>query len=212
MTIWQISLVGLWIVVILIAFLLAGALRQIGLLQLRFGDDPGALITATGLERGVAAPDFSAIDSETAEPIRLSELNSQARVLVFMTPSCLSCRELVPGINEVMSTRGDEFDWLVVCHGGVESCRGLARMNRLRARMIVDTAGEIETAYEVHVTPFAYVLDYAGRVLIRGVANDWRQLESLLEQEGTIQGAPWQTIDQTDLETDSVENTQGVVS
>jgi hypothetical protein len=30
-------------VVLLLAFLLAGALRQLGLLQLRLGDDPGAL-------------------------------------------------------------------------------------------------------------------------------------------------------------------------
>ena len=50
--VWLASYVVLWLVVLVLAFLLAGALRQLGLLQLRLGDDPGALITDTGLKRG----------------------------------------------------------------------------------------------------------------------------------------------------------------
>ena len=58
--------------------------------------------------------------------------------------------------------------------------------------MVIDTNGQIEKDYMVTLTPFAYLLDHEGRVLIRGVANDWRQLESLLDQEGTLQaGRGW---------------------
>ena len=58
--------------------------------------------------------------------------------------------------------------------------------------MVVDTNGQIEKDYMVTLTPFAYLLDHEGRVVIRGVANDWRQLESLLDQEGTLQaGRGW---------------------
>jgi hypothetical protein len=53
--------------------------------------------------------------------------------------------------------------------------------------MVVDTTGQIEKDYLVTLTPFAYLIDHEGRVVIRGIANDWRQLESLLEQEGTLQ-------------------------
>ena len=53
--------------------------------------------------------------------------------------------------------------------------------------MVVDTNGQIEKDYLVTLTPFAYVLDHERNVVIRGIANDWRQLESLLEQEGTLQ-------------------------
>ena len=60
-------------------------------------------------------------------------------------------------------------------------------MNRLQAPMVVDTNGQVEKDYLVTLTPFAYLLDHEGRVVIRGIANDWRQLESLLEQEGTLQ-------------------------
>ena len=192
--VWLASYVVLWLVVFALAFLLAGALRQLGLIQLRLGDDPGALITDTGLERGVKVPDFTALDSESSVLVTLSELDPVARMIVFASPGCLSCRELIPGLNEVRKTRRDH-DFLVVCRGDLESCQAFGRMNRLEAPMVVDTTGQIEKDYLVTLTPFAYLLDHEGNVVIRGVANDWRQLESLLEQEGTIQAAPFVSVD-----------------
>jgi methylamine dehydrogenase accessory protein MauD len=184
--VWLASFIVLWVLVLLLAFLLAGALRQLGLLQLRLGDDPGALITDIGLERGAHAPDFTALDAESGELVSLSDLPAVPRMLVFASPGCLSCRELMPGLNEVRKTRGD-YDFLVVCRGDLESCQAFGRMNRLEAPMVVDTTGQIEKDYLVTLTPFAYLIDHEGRVVIRGIANDWRQLESLLEQEGTLQ-------------------------
>ena len=192
--VWLASYVVLWLLVLALAFLLAGALRQLGLLQLRLGDDPGALITDTGLERGTLAPDFTAVQSETGELVTLSELSPRARMLVFASPGCLSCRELIPGLNEVRKTRRD-MDFLVVCRGDTESCQAFGRMNRLEAPMVVDTNGQIEKDYLVTLTPFAYLLDHERNVVIRGIANDWRQLESLLEQEGTLQAGPWVELD-----------------
>ena len=190
--VWLASYIVLWLVVFVLAFLLAGSLRQLGLIQLRLGDDPGALITDIGLERGAQAPDFVAQHSETGEAVTLSEMPAAPRLLVFASPGCLSCRELIPGLNEVRKTRQGEFDFLVVCRGDIESCRAFGRMNRLEAPMVVDTNGQIEKDYMVTLTPFAYLLDHEGRVVIRGVANDWRQLESLLDQEGTLQaGRGW---------------------
>ena len=117
-------------------------------------------------------------------------------MLVFASPGCLSCRELIPGLNEVRKTRKGEFDFLVVCRGDVESCQGFGRINRLEAPMVVDTNGQIEKDYNVTLTPFAYLLDHEGNVVIRGIANDWRQLESLLEQEGTLQTTQtWSEVD-----------------
>ena len=185
--VWIASYVVLWLLVLVLGFLLAGALRQLGLMQLRLGDDPGALITDTGLERGVVAPDFTALDSESEDLVTLSELPPAPRLIVFASPGCLSCRELIPGLNEVRKTRGREFQFLVVCRGDVESCQRFGRMNRLEAPMVIDTTGQIEKDYVVTLTPFAYLLDHERKVVIRGIANDWRQLESLLDQEGTLQ-------------------------
>ncbi len=38
--VWLASYIVLWLVVLMLGFLLAGALRQLGLIQLRLGDDP----------------------------------------------------------------------------------------------------------------------------------------------------------------------------
>ena len=185
---WAASIVVLWAVVLFLAFLLAGALRMIGVLQLRLGDDPGALVTDAGLERGVQAPDFEAADVETGSMTRLSLLSEQPRLIAFMSTSCLACRELVPHLNEVASTREGEFEFLVVCRGDPGSCRSFKRELNLVLPVVADVTGNIEKTYEVPASPFIYVLDYQRRVLIRGVANDWRHLESLLEQEGTLEG------------------------
>jgi len=201
--VWLASYIVLWLLVLMLAFLLAGALRQLGLLQLRLGDDPGALITDTGLERGADAPDFTALAADTGELVSLSDLPAVPRMLVFASPGCLSCRELIPGLNEVRKTRKD-FDFLVVCRGDLESCRGFGRMNRLEAPMVVDTNGQIEKDYAVTLTPFAYLIDHQGKVVIRGIANDWRQLESLLEQEGTLQAG----MSFTQVDDDSAELTE----
>jgi methylamine dehydrogenase accessory protein MauD len=193
--VWLASYIVLWLLVLVLGFLLAGALRQLGLIQLRLGDDPGALITDTGLDRGVEAPDFTALDSETEELVKLSDLPAAPRLIVFASPGCLSCRELIPGLNEVRKTRRGEFEFLVICRGDLESCQSFGRMNRLEAPMVIDTTGQIEKDYVVTLTPFAYLLDHERRVVIRGVANDWRQLESLLDQEGTIQASPFVPVD-----------------
>lgn len=190
---WVASYIVLWALVLFLAFLLAGALRQLGLVQLRMGDDPGALITDSGLDRGTEAPDFVAQSLRTGDSIRLSDLPDVARMLVFLSPFCMSCEQVVPHLNEVKETWGREFDFMVVCRGDIASCRQFVESTGLRIQnVVVDTTGEVERLYEARMTPFAYLLDYQGRVLIRGVANNWMQLESLLNQEGTLErGRGW---------------------
>ncbi len=194
--VWTASLIALWIFTLGLAALLAGALRQLGLIQLRLGADPGALITDAGLDRGSVAPDFSAIDLESGETLQFYDLPARARLLAFIEPSCVACQSLVEGLTEIFSTRNDEFDFVVVCSDQVESCARFSRRNGLKLRVLVDTSGEAAQAFQVAMTPFTYFLDSERHVLVRGVANDWRGIESLLDQEGTVQaGRPWAAIE-----------------
>lgn len=86
---WIGSLIALWVVVV-IAFLLAGTLRQIGLFQLRLGDEPAALITADGLERGVLAPAIRGVDVGDGTEFDSRELSGPPVLVVFLTPT--ACR------------------------------------------------------------------------------------------------------------------------
>lgn len=45
---WIASMISLWVLLAFAIVLLAGALRQLGIIQLRLGEEPGALITTTG--------------------------------------------------------------------------------------------------------------------------------------------------------------------
>lgn len=193
--VWIALIVSLWLVVVVLALLLAGALRQIGLLTIRLGDDPGALITDIGLERGTRIPTFEGIDADTRSTFRSDELSPTSRVLVFVSPACLACRTLMPHLNEVMATR-PEYEFLAVCRGDADACARFKHGENLHARMVVDTTGAIERAFDIQMTPFVYVASDSNRVLIRGVANDWRHLESLLEQEGTLQESPWRLVEE----------------
>lgn len=195
MDLWIASLVALWLVVLLMAFLLAGALRMIGLFQLRLGDDLGALITDAGLNRGVVAPNFSALDIETGIERSFSDFVRSRTMLVFVTPTCLACRQLAPHLNEVIATR-PEVQFVVLCTGDFASARAFADRYRIKAPFLVDPSNRLSTEFDVKVTPLAFLLDGERRVLIRGVANDWNQLESLIREEGSVQGGrAWERVD-----------------
>lgn len=187
---WVASLVALWVLTLFLAFLLAGALRQIGIIQIRLGADPGALITRSGLDRGSIAPDFALVDVRTQQRVVLSSLPRRATVLVFMSTSCSACVTLVPHLNEVLGTRGDEFEFVAICRGSMDACRALLTNTGLRAPLLHDAGGTTEAAYGVTLTPFTFVLDADHRVLVRGIANSWAQLESLLDQEGSLEPSP----------------------
>lgn len=189
--VWQAAMVVLWLAVIFMAFLLAGALRQLGLMQLRLGGDPGALLSEEGLERGTVVPQFEALDVDTERMVKSVDLAPITRVLAFISTSCVACQKLIPHLNEVADTRRGEVDFLVICAGSTAQCSATKNSSNLGIRTVADQSTEIMTAFKVPATPFVYVVDRQGRVMARGVANDWRGLESLLEQEGTPQPGPW---------------------
>ena len=74
--VWLASYIVLWVLVLLLAFLLGGALRQLGLFQLRLGDDPGALITDSGLDLNSAVEEFE--NRLIEEALRRTKGNKQA--------------------------------------------------------------------------------------------------------------------------------------
>jgi methylamine dehydrogenase accessory protein MauD len=194
-TLWIASYIALWIIVAVLAIIVMGLLRQLGLIQLRLGIDPGVLITPEGLERGTAVPDFEARDVHAGDLIRLRDFRGQRVVLVFLTPTCVACRELAPHLNEVMHAYRGTIELLTVLYGAEASCMEFARQFKLQTRLLADPTNSIAASYDVRATPFAFLINEDGIVLIRGVVNSWPQLEALIEQEGTLQGErPWQLV------------------
>ena len=191
---WTASIVVLWIVVLVLAFFLIGALRLIGLIQLRLGTDPGALITEAGLERGEVAPNFQAPNALTGELLLFHDLPPGRKFLGFLSPSCFSCEAFALHLNEVAATRRGDLTFIAVCRGDRAACASFVRRTKLQIPVVVDETGSIEQLYDVTLTPFGYVINDELRVLIRGVATTWTQLEALLAEQGTP-GTKVQTIE-----------------
>ena len=168
-----------------LAFLVVGVLRQLGLIALRLGGEPGALITSEGLDRGTPAPDLRLKDIRSGSWVSLAQLPPQARVIVFTSPTCSSCHALVPHLNEVASVRAREYAFTVICTGDAVACTELSSSVGGTIQLLADPDGRAQAAFGVSLTPFVYLLDYQRRVVVRGVANTWPQLDLLLDQEGT---------------------------
>lgn len=191
---WIVSSIAQWVVIAGLAVIVVGLVRQLGLVQLRLGVDPGVLITKEGLDRGAGAPDFEAPEVLTGQSTKLSRLRGSRVGIVFLTPTCLSCREIVPHLNEVARQRQGEVIFLAIMYGSRQTCSEFARRFKLQVPILADPTNAIAESYRVAATPFAYLLDERGLVLIRGVVNSWPQLEALLDEEGTQQRgeAPWE--------------------
>jgi len=196
---WIVAFGALWLIVISLSIVVMGLLRQLGMLQLRVGIDPGVLITKQGIERGTEAPDFEAIDLAALKRVSLSQYRGKRVVLVFLSTGCLACRQLVPHLNAMARDRQGEVTFLTVCHGHDAGCHEFARTYKLEVSMLADPTDAIAASYGIDVTPFAFLIDERGIVLLRGVVNSWPQLESLLKQEGTIQTNDGATINSNEL-------------
>jgi methylamine dehydrogenase accessory protein MauD len=199
--IWVVSYFVLWILAALLVFVVLGLLRQLGTIQIRLGPEPGALITEDGLKRGAEAPNFQRPDALTGRMINLKDLVGRQVLLLFLSPTCESCRTLVPDLNRLMTSRRDELAVLAVCPAGETACGQFARRFDVRVPFVADPDNGISTDYDVQRTPFAFLISSHGRVLIRGVVNSWPQIEALVKQEGTLQGSmEWVPMDPGHLE------------
>lgn len=189
---WIASYVLLWLIVVGMAFLLMGVLRQLGLIYLRLGPDPGALITPEGLARGSQAPDFKAVELLSGQPIHLSEFRGRRVLLAFLSPTCSPCRDLLPYLNEIAHRQRGKIEVISICQGSQATCMEFGRVYLLQTPLVADPTNAIGAQYDAGFTPFAFVIDEEGIILIRGVVNTLPQLEALLSEEGTLQGQPWQ--------------------
>lgn len=189
--IWLASYAILWVVVAMLSFVVVGLLRQLGLIQLRLGPDPGALITKEGLERGTSAPEFTLTDALTGASTRLADLRGRMVLLLFLTPTCISCRQLMPHLRDIAPERSRDIAVLTICHGSEATCGEFAQAFRLDVPVLVDGPNAIAASYDVRMTPFAFLIDADGVIRLRGVVNTWPQLESLIAEEGTVSPQEW---------------------
>jgi thiol-disulfide isomerase/thioredoxin len=147
-SVWVASYVILWVTVVLLCFTVVVLLRQIGILHTRVRP-VGVHHGGEGLEAGVPAPPVPATDYAAAE----------LTLVVFTSPTCTLCRELLPSIA-ALERDYDDVAVSVVSHS--------------------PASAPVFTAFNVYSTPYVVAVDADGVVRGGGVANTLEQIEELI--------------------------------
>lgn len=178
------SYVILWIVVLVQTIVLIELLRQVGIFRRRLGDEAGALVTESGLERGSQAPAFARRELQTGRMVTEADLRGRAALVLFLSPRCQSCRELAPALPDYVRQVREEASVFTVCSGPADECERMMRSLKLTP-VLLDPDQSMATSFKSLQTPTATVLDPEGRVRIQGIVSNTRHLDGLLDEEGT---------------------------
>ena len=180
--IWLVSYLALWALVVLLTVVVLGLVRQLGLIHLRLGPESDLVTTNEGLEIGLPAPDFQANDVISGDKIVLSNLKGTKSILIFVSPSCQPCQELMPHIVTFHRSKNGKVKIVLFIQTDVRESMQFAENHQLRTHVVADPQGNLSKIYQVRATPFAYGLDKEGIVQRQGVVNNLQALEALLEE------------------------------
>jgi methylamine dehydrogenase accessory protein MauD len=168
---WLVSYVGLWLVVLSLAFLLLGALRALGLLRWRLEQLEATTPTRmgrAGLKVGRKAPDFT-LPSVNGAEVSLHDYCGRKLLLVFMQPGCGPCHRVMPELNRLHGAGEPEV--LVVQNGELDTACKWAQEHRPSFPVAVQDRYALSKKYEIFATPFAFLIDEHGIILSRGIAS-----------------------------------------
>ena len=137
---WVAAFVAQWVLLIVLCVVVVALARQVGTLHLRLGPRGALEIDTEGPALGDVVPSVDARGVD-GSPVILGGPGPR-RLILFSSPTCIVCREVVPAIPAAAQAGG------------------------LLAQVVHDP--DAERTYDVPGTPFVLVLDELGIVRARG--------------------------------------------
>ncbi len=135
-------------------------------------------MNTAGPEIGSAAPQVAAQDID-GNPIALGGPGIQPLLLLFVSPSCPVCKELVP-VAQSLAKR--EKLRLVFASDGGEADRHRSYIERMDiAAYPYVVSAEVGMRFAADKLPYAALVDREGVLRSRGLVNSREHLESLVE-------------------------------
>jgi methylamine dehydrogenase accessory protein MauD len=178
---WLVSYVVLWLVVVLEAIVILALARQVGLLAVRVGP-VGARMTNHGPKIGDPAPPLDTTDI-AGRKVVLGANHNKRTLLLFMSPKCSSCQELLPGLRTLARTERSDLDIVLVsAEQDVAVNREYVEQHRLQSMPLI-IGDDIAVLYQVGSLPYAVLVSKEGAVSAKGLVNNKAQLESLLNAD-----------------------------
>ena len=181
---WLISYLALWVVIVLLGFLLLGALRALALLRWRLeqleATTPSRLGRG-GLRPGKKAPEFTLPNSAGGE-VGLQHYAGRKLLLVFMQPGCGPCHQITPELNRLHDA-GD-VQVLVIHNGDTEAVQKWIKQYRPHFPVALQERFNLSKRYQVFATPFAFLIDERGVIAARGIVSTKQYLGFVLTRAG----------------------------
>jgi methylamine dehydrogenase accessory protein MauD len=181
---WLVSYVALWVVVLLLAFLLLGALRALGLLRWRLEQLEATTPTRTGrggLKPGKKAPDFT-LPCVAGGEVSLHDFGGRRVFLVFTQSGCKPCHKIAPELKRLHHAGAVQV--LVVNNGEAEATQKWAAEAKLSFPVLVQQQFSVSKRYEMYATPFAFLIDEHGVIASKGIINNGQHIDFVLSGAG----------------------------
>lgn len=175
-----ISNIALWVVVVLLACVVAALARQLGVLFERVAP-AGALALARGPAVGEAGPVIRAVDlAGSTREIGGPSPEGRSTLIFFLSPTCPVCETLIPTLKSIARREGNWLGVLLASDGAPAEHEKFVRDHRLDGFAYVVSAA-LGITYQVSKLPYAVLLDPTGVVRAKGLVNTREHIESLFE-------------------------------
>ncbi|MFO0892609.1 MAG: DUF1559 domain-containing protein [Isosphaeraceae bacterium] len=174
------ALASLWGVVLILGFLVLGALRALGLVHWQLEQlqaTTPSRVGRDGLAIGVRAPDF-ALPAVDGRERSIGEFRGRKILLVFTQSGCGPCHAILPELIKLHS-RG-EHQVVVVNNGQRDETCDWAADARIPFVVLVQEKYVLSRRFEVYATPFAFLIDEDGVVVSKGIIGTREHLGYVL--------------------------------
>jgi methylamine dehydrogenase accessory protein MauD len=179
-----VSIIVLCGTVLLLSFLVLGALRALGLLNWRLDQlelTRPSRLGRDGLKAGKTAPDFT-LPCATGGEVSLYDFAGRKVLLVFTQSGCGPCHDMAPEFNRVQDK--GEHQVLVVNNGEPEESREWAAEIHARFPILMQEKFSVAKRYEIFATPFAFLIDEHGVITSSGIVGSAQYLGYVLTGAG----------------------------
>jgi methylamine dehydrogenase accessory protein MauD len=181
---WLVAILGLWLVVLFLGFVLWGALRSLALLRWRLEQLEATTpkrIGRSGLRPGKKAPDFT-LPTLSGDEVALHLYAKRKLLLVFMQPGCGPCHQITPELKRL--SQAGEIQVLVIHKGDAKAVQEWIKRYQPDFPVVLQERFDISRRYEVFATPFAFLIDERGMIAARGFVSTKQYLGFVLNRAG----------------------------
>jgi methylamine dehydrogenase accessory protein MauD len=171
----------LWLTVLMLAVITTGMLRQIGLV--RQAHEPSAPGDSPESDAAIGdyIPDLHLRSHNNHGTIHLRPSTpGRDTLLLFMSPLCSGCQELIPELNTTIPARQQTLHTVLILTGEQEAVSAFLAITQLDIPTIVDHTYEIMNTFGVHGWPYGHVYDAQGSLTRKGFIDTHEKLTKLL--------------------------------